>query len=148
MKRRPRLRMVGPDPADIFNDLDKLGADSALPQGEPKATAPRKQWHRYGTMVPREWELRLKRATRVSTYHLAHELLYRHWRAAQGKYGRDDGPVIVSSELAKAAGLSARSTRNALRQLEQFGLIAVARASRKSPRAFLLLVPMAERSCR
>ena len=35
----------------------------------------RKGWQRNYTLVPREWELRLLEATRISTYRLAHEIL-------------------------------------------------------------------------
>ena len=56
----------------------------------------RKGWQRNYTLVPREWELRLLEAKRVSTYRLAIELLYLHWY--------DNGkPVTVSSKVAKAA---------------------------------------------
>jgi len=149
MKRRSTLRLVGQDdPGDILDDLDKLGADSFM----PAQLTPSRKWRRYGTMVPREWELRLQRATRVSTYKLAHELLYRHWKARQGKgrFGRTEGPVVVSHEMTRTAALSLRSMGNALDELEKLGLVAVLRAKNRSPRAFPLLVlpTNKERTCR
>jgi hypothetical protein len=91
----------------------------------------RKGWQRFCTVVPREWELRLLEATRVSTYRLAIELLYLHW------YGKGK-PVTVSSRVAKAAKLSVRSKWNALGELERLGLIEVERDPRKSPRVTIL----------
>ena len=138
MTRKTKLHLVGQDPADIFDDLDKLKAGSAVAK-PPEPT--RKGWQRHGTTVPREWELRLKQATRISTYRLALELLYRRWRTDQDKFGRAGQPVIVSSEVTSEAGLSARSAANALGQLERLGLIKLVRAQGRSPRASLLHVP-------
>ena len=136
MTRKAKLHLVGQDPADIFDDLDKLKA-AVSAWSEPT----RKGWRRHSTTVPREWELRLKQVTRVSTYRLALELLYRRWRADQDKFGRVGEPVIVSSEVTSEAGLSKRSAGNALDQLEQLGLIEVARAQGRAPRASLLHIP-------
>ena len=100
-----------------------------------RANAPnaskRKGWQRNYTRVPREWELRLLGAKRISTYRLAIELLYLHWHG-KGK------PVSVSSKVAQAAKISARSKWEALAELERLGLIEVDRRPRKSPRAVLL----------
>jgi hypothetical protein len=136
MTRKTKLHLVGQDPADIFDDLDKLKADSTAPVQQAL-----KGWRRYSTTVPREWELRLQRATRISTYRLAHELLYQKWFAEQGNYGRKGEPVIVSSEVVKLAGLSTRSMDNALSELKRLGLIEVVRAQGRAPRASLLHVP-------
>ena len=138
MTGKTRLRLVGQDPADIFDDLDKLKADSMA----PAQRAPSKGWQRYSTEVPREWELRLQRATRISSYRLALELLYRKWRAEQDKHGRKGEPVIVSGEVVKIAGLSTRSMDNALSELKRLGLIEVVRAQGRAPRASLLHVPV------
>ena len=89
----------------------------------------RKVWRRNYTLVPREWELRLLDAKRVSTYRLAIELLYLHWYDS-GK------PVIVSSTVAKAAKLSTRSKWNGLAELERLGLVGVNRG-RRTPRVVL-----------
>ena len=97
-----------------------------------------KKWQRLGAMVPREWELRLKRATRVSTYRMALELLSQQWCIDHDWYSHKGDPVIVSGEVTAEAGLSKRSARNALSQLEQLGLIKVARSRGRAPRATLL----------
>lgn len=141
MTRKTKLHLVGQDPTDIFDDLDKLQAESTAPTQQ----ATTKGWQRYCTTVPREWELRLKRATRVSTYRLAIELLYRQWRAEQDKYGRKGQPIIVSSEVATEAELSVRSMQNALSELERLGLIEVVRAQGRAPRASLLHTPPSRR---
>jgi hypothetical protein len=91
----------------------------------------RKRWQRNYTLVPREWELQLLGARRISTYRLAIELLYLHWYN-NGK------PVTVSSKVALAAKISVRSKWEALAELERLGLIEVDRRPRKSPRVVLL----------
>ena len=91
----------------------------------------RKGWQRNYTQVPREWELRLLGAKRISTYRLAIELLYLHWYN-NGK------PVTVSSKVAQAAKISIRSKWEALAELERLGLVEVDRRPRKSPRVVLL----------
>jgi len=107
------------DPARMQQVLEQHGRKSK-----------RKGWQRNYTLVPREWELRLLDAKRVSTYRLAIELLYLHWYDG-GK------PVIVSSKVAKAVKFSARSKWNALAELERLGLVGVNRGPRKSPRVVL-----------
>ena len=115
--------------------IEKLRVDPALMQqvlDEQQARkSKRKGWQRLCTVVPRAWELRLLQAKRISTYRLAHELLYLHW------YGKGK-PVTVSSKVAKAVKISARSKWEALAELERLGLIEVHRKPRKSPRVVLL----------
>ena len=94
----------------------------------------RKGWQRIYTLVPREWELRLLDAKRISTYRLAIELLYLHW-SGKGK------PVTVSSKVAQGVRLSIRSKWNALSELERLGLIKVERKSRRSPCVVLFHMP-------
>jgi hypothetical protein len=74
------------------------------------------------------------RAKRISTFKLATELLYINW-LDKGK------SIAVTSSVAAAAKLSARSKSNALAELEQLGLISIDRSVRRSPRVTLLLVP-------
>src|SRR6476660_1671785 len=93
--------------------IEKLRVDPVLMQRvleQQARKSKRKGWRRICTLVPREWELRLLEAKRVSTYRLAIELLYLHW------YGNGK-PVTVSSSVAKAVGLSDRSKWNALAEL-------------------------------
>jgi hypothetical protein len=91
----------------------------------------RKGWQRLCTVLPREWELRLLEAKRISTYRLAIELLYLHW------YGKGK-PITVSSKVARAVKISATSKWEALKELERSGLIVVDRKARKAPRVVLL----------
>jgi hypothetical protein len=119
-----------------MDDQDDIGIESLRVDPElmrrvleqPALNKPkRKSWQRICTLVPREWELRLLKAKRISTYRLAHEILYLHW------YGRGK-PVTVSSKVAQAVNISARSKWEALAELEGLGLIEVKRQPRKSPR--------------
>ena len=118
------------DPDDI--NIERLRVDPALMRQvlEQQARKKRKGWRRICTLVPREWELRLLKAKRISTYRLAIELLYLHW------YGKGK-PVTVSSKVAQAANISARSKWEAIAELEGLGLIEVDRKPRKSPRVVL-----------
>jgi len=113
--------------------IEKLRVDPAL-MGQvleqQARKSKRKGWQRNYTQVPREWELRLLGAKRISTYRLAIELLYLHWYN-NGK------PVTVSSKVAQAAKISVRSKWDALAELERLGLIEVHRKPRKSPRVVL-----------
>ena len=114
--------------------IERLRVDPALMQQvleEQAHKSTRTGWNRICTVLPREWELRLLDAKRVSTYRLAIELLYLHW------YGKGK-PVTVSSKVAKAAKLSVRSKWNALAELGRLGLVRVDRDPRKSPRVTLL----------
>jgi hypothetical protein len=114
--------------------IEKLRVDPALMQQvleQQARKSKRKGWQRICTLVPREWELRLLEAKRVSTYRLAIELLYLHW------YGKG-APITVSGKVANAAKLSGRSKGNALDELAELGLIEVDRKPRKAPRVVLL----------
>jgi hypothetical protein len=113
--------------------IEILRVDPALMQQVLEREAhksKREKWRRVCTVIPREWELRLLEAKRVSTYRLAIELLYLHW------YGKGK-PITVSGKVAKAAKLSVRSKSNALAELEQLGLIEMERGLRRSPRVVL-----------
>jgi hypothetical protein len=112
--------------------VDPAQMQQALEQQARKSK--RKEWQRLYTVIPREWELRLLEAKRISTYRLAIELLYLHWHG-KGK------PITVSSKVAKAVKLSVRSKWRALAELEQLGLIETDRSRRRSPRVILRHVP-------
>jgi hypothetical protein len=118
--------------------IEKLRVDPALMrqvlEQQARNKSKGKRWQRMYTLVPREWELRLLEAKRVSTYRLAIELLYLHWH---GK----GSPITVSGKVAQAAKLSGRSKGNALDELEGLGLIEVDRKPRKAPRVVLLHTP-------
>ena len=111
-------------------DIEKLRVDPELMQRvleQQARKSKRKGWQRVCTVLPREWELRLLEAKRISTYRLAHEILYLHW------YGKGK-PVTVSGKVARAVKISARSKWEALAELERLGLIVVDRKPRRSPR--------------
>ena len=91
------------------DEIAKLRVDPTLMRQLRKS---KEGWQRHYTLVPREWELRLLEAKRISTYHLAIELLYLHWYN-NGK------PVTVSSKVALAAKISVRSKWEALAELER-----------------------------
>src|SRR6476619_2593250 len=116
--------MAGPDDLDV----EKLRVDPEFEQQARKSK--RKGWQRLCTVIPRAWELRLLEAKRISTYRLAHELLYLQW------YGKGK-PVTVPGEVARAVKISATSKWEALNELERLGLIEVDRKLRKAPRAVL-----------
>ena len=74
-------------------DIESLRVDPELMQRvleQQARKSERKGWQRICTVVPREWELRLLEAKRISTYRLAHELLYLHW---YGKGARSPFPA-------------------------------------------------------
>jgi len=58
-------------------------------------------------------------------------LLYLHWKG-NGK------PITVSSKVARAVKICARSKWEALAELERLGLIELDRRPRKAPRVVLL----------
>src|SRR5262245_59428683 len=89
-----------------------------------------KKWRRQFIKVPWAWAERLRKAKRVSTYRLAHMLLYEHWR-------RGGQVVQLSNVAAKCEGLTRRSKWRALSELERLGLVEVERRPRKSPRIAL-----------
>lgn len=111
-------------------DVEGMGIDPEQMQRGSGQKPGRNGWLRSFTQVPRTWEEKLLEAKRVSTFKLAHELLYMNW-CGKG------GPIAVTSHVASAAKLSARSKWRALRELEQLGLITIARGSRKAPRVTL-----------
>jgi hypothetical protein len=117
---------------DDENDIDVEGMridPEQMERGSGQKPG-RNGWLRSFTQVPRAWEERLLNATRVSTFKLAHELLYMNW-CGKG------GPIPVTSQVATAAKLSPRSKWRALRELEQLGLITIDRGPRKAPRVTL-----------
>jgi DNA-binding transcriptional ArsR family regulator len=102
---------------------------------EPTAHKParRKTWRRHYVRVPWVWVERLRSAKRVSTYQLAHVLLYEHWRTG-GK------PIALSNITMQSEGITPRSKSNALDELTELGLITVERKPRRAPRVTLLQV--------
>ena len=109
-------------------DADALGVDPAtIRQPRPK------KWQRLYVRVPWAWVEQLQAAKRISTYRLAHLLLYEHWR--QG--GRE---LVLSNVLAREIGLPRQSKLRAIEELESLGLIVVKRKSGRAPKVVLLRV--------
>jgi hypothetical protein len=131
-------------------DASSLHADQELVQQMLKRRARGKKqpktWRRLGTFIPRAWELRLLKTTSVSTERLARELLYLHWRNEQDLFGKKGEPVIVSNAVAKAVRLTPRSKSRALAELRRLDLIRLDRSPKRAPRAFLLRVPVWNKS--
>jgi hypothetical protein len=65
------------DSVSIFDDLEALRASGGTEVRQIKSPKPKK-WRREFVRVPWEWAERLQKAKRVSTFKLAHLLLYQH----------------------------------------------------------------------
>lgn len=130
---------------DIFDDIAKLrvpgtpapapsppGADSAKPQSPNKPKLTRVQTQKF-VMVPMAWKERLKGASGAAC-NLAHELLAENWRS-------EETVITVSNIRATRAGVSRKRKPDALKQLEERGLVRVERSGKgRSPRATLLML--------
>jgi hypothetical protein len=114
--------MEDPNPFDLVT----LRID---PERIRQPTKPKK-WRRQFVHVPWHWIERLQTTRRVSTYRLAFVLLYEHWRTG----GR---PIVLSNVGLQQEGVARRSKWNALAELQDLGLIAVTRRTRKSPHIVL-----------
>jgi len=95
-----------------------------------KAAAPRVARRQF-TIIPHSWSNQLKAARYISTFKIAHHLLYQHWKNG----GR---PVSLTNVSATSAGVSRRSKWRALGELERLKLIDVEKRPRKSPLVTLL----------
>jgi hypothetical protein len=118
---------VGGDPFDV----ETLRVDPASPKLRPKAARPQKKWRRHFIMFPWTWMDQLKATDRPTTYRLALLLVYEHWRTK----GR---PIVLSNVVVEREGISSKSKWNALRELEDMGLVVIERQPRKAPRITLL----------
>jgi hypothetical protein len=117
------------DSVSIFDDLEALRASGGTEVRQIKSPKPKK-WRREFVRVPWEWAERLQKAKRVSTFKLAHLLLYQHWRTG----GR---PLVLSNVSVRAEGLSRWTKWLALAELEQLGLVRVERRKRQAPQLVL-----------
>ena len=115
-----KLHLVDQDPTDIFDDLDKLRADSALPTRRARiketfARIPhgraRKLFHHAGGPA---WLLLIELDRLILE-------------------GRGRNPVKLTSEALRGSGLSRWQIERGLRLLEWSGVIAVARKSGRCP---------------
>jgi hypothetical protein len=127
---RPQPSQMGANP---FKDLDALRLTpeqaAAGQQSENRKTGRRR--HQF-IKVPRVWSDRLLAARYISTYRLAHYLLFHHWKT--------EGRTIPLSNVA-AAGIKVSRVEKwrALRELEHLELIQVVRRKRKSPLITVLI---------
>jgi hypothetical protein len=114
MKRRPRLYLVGQDPADIFNDLGKLRSDFATP--------PVKRQRAVETFarVPHDKGLALARH-RLSSY--AWVVLIELDRLILKRRGQN--PVRLNSSRLNAVGIKQGNRARALRQLATAGVVRI-----------------------
>jgi hypothetical protein len=113
------------------DSFDPLDDPPPSPKSKPK---PKRAWKRHYTKVPDEWVRRLRKARHPSsTWSLAHELLYLHWKDG-------DGPIVVAGKVIGAAEISRRSAYDALAELQRLGLVQVEREPGKALRAVLLRV--------
>ena len=113
-KRRPKLYLVGQDPADIFNDLGKLKSELATPpQRRAKATET-------FARIPHD------RALALCRHHLGSSawiVLIELDRLILKRRGQN--PVRFNSDRLTRAGLKASRRAYALRQLAAAGVIRV-----------------------
>ncbi len=77
--------------------------------------------------VPWVWAERLAHARHIATYRVALHVLYRHWKGG-------GVPFTLSNTAMVAEGVTRWRKWEALKELEQLGLITVERRSRRAPR--------------
>jgi hypothetical protein len=135
MKRRPKLRLVGQDPADIFEDLDRLRADLTAPsQGRKRLTET-------FARIPHDRALELYRY-RLSRHGWA--ILFELDRAILKAGGQN--PVRLWSGRLRAAGLNSHTRVRALRELERAEVLLVKRLGKgRSPWVFHTWYPKHQR---
>ena len=109
-------------------DFRKVRVDVEAAAGKPVR---RKTWRRHYVQIPWTWVERLQSAKRVSTYKLAHLLLYENWRNG----GR---PLVLSNVLAAEAGLCRQAKWRGLRELEGLGLVRLERRKGRAPQIIII----------
>jgi hypothetical protein len=132
-RRRPNLHLVGQDPADVFDDLERLRADLKSPpqQLRPRATET-------FARIPHDKALEL---TRRRINGAAWGVLIELDRLILKRRGRN--PVRLESSRLRSVGLVGRMRTRALRQLEAADVIRVAwRKSGLSPWVLHLWYPV------
>jgi len=91
-----------------------------------------RKWRRRFIKVPWAWVDQLQATNRAQTWHLAHIVLYEHWRTK----GED---IVLSNAALEREGISRWSKWRALGELERLGLIRVEKCHRKAPRITVLI---------
>jgi hypothetical protein len=113
-KRRPKLYLVGQDPANIFNDLDKLKSDLATPSsGRARTTET-------FARIPHDkalalYQHRLSSSAWVLLIELDRLILKR----------RGQNPVRFTSTKLRSIGVKDQTRTRALRQLAAAGVVRV-----------------------
>lgn len=114
-RRRPKLYLVGQDPADVFDDLDQLRDDFKSPhKWRPKATE-------LFARIPCDKALALYQHRIGSA---AWVVLIEIDRMVIKRRGRN--PIRLESSRLRSVGIVGRVRMRALRQLEAAGAIRVA----------------------
>jgi hypothetical protein len=116
MKRRPKLHLVGQDPADVFEDLDQLRADLTAPPQR------RKRLTETFARIPHDKGLAL------DVPGAAWRILIELDRLILKAGGRN--PIPLSSKRLRTIGLNSGTRMRALRRLEAAGVILVKRRAR------------------
>ena len=129
-RRRPKLYLVGQDPADVFDDLDQLRSDLP-PQRRPRAVET-------FARIPHDKALELiRQRINGAAWGVLIEL---DWLILKHR-GRN--PVRLESSRLRSAGVTGRMRARALRQLEAAGVVQIAwRKSGLSPWVLHLWYPV------
>ena len=115
MRKRAKLRLVGHDPTDVFDDLDKLRADLAAPLRRERITET-------FARIPHDRAIELYRHKIGEP---AWAVLIELDRLVLKQRGKN--PVRFWSPKLRTAGLTARTRARALRRLEAAGVIKIER---------------------
>ena len=107
-----------------IDDL-KMELPPPLPD-QPASSSPRRKGKQQFVMVPLHWTEKLAKAKHLATYRVALHLLFQTWK----KRGKT---IPLSNMGLRDKGVSPREKSRALKELERFGLIKVARNRGKSP---------------
>jgi hypothetical protein len=113
MRRRAKPHLVGQDPADVFNDLDQLRAQMAVPQRRPKTAET-------FARIPHNKGLALYRS-RIGRG--AWAILIELDRLILKAGGRN--PVLLWSRELRDAGVTKQTRARALRELQAAGVVEV-----------------------
>jgi hypothetical protein len=99
-----------------------------------RAVVPKKiqKQQQHFVKVPWPWVERLRDARYIATYRVALYLLYQHWKGS-------GAPITLSNTATIAQGVTRHRKWEALRELEQLGLITVEKRERRSPRVRIIV---------
>jgi hypothetical protein len=113
MRKRTKLHLVGHDPTDVFDDLDKLRTDLAAPLRRERITET-------FARIPHDRAIELYRHKIGEP---AWAVLIELDRLVLKQRGKN--PIRFWSPRLRAAGLTARTRARALRRLEAAGVIKI-----------------------